>query len=207
MITVEHYSAKSNIYYILSHLYTKPTRETINHVKDNLPYLKQSLKALSMDEEVIQKWNLENVEEEIEDIEVEYTRLFLGSPPIKAVCSPYESYWKQNTIMGSPVENLSRLFNEFGLEISKDYVDLPDHVSVELEFMFIINKMIVNSINANEKNEVNNLLLVKRKFVDEHLDWINDLCVKIESESKLAYFRNLAVLTRLLLKYEIEEMS
>jgi TorA maturation chaperone TorD len=80
------------------------------------------------------------------EIRLEYNRLFVGpkAPP----CPPYESVHRKDRresergmLMGPSVLDVKRRYSEAGLEISKNFSDLPDHIAVEFEFMsFLCNK-------------------------------------------------------------------
>ncbi len=203
MNTTDDFSAKSNIYYMLSILYQYPTEEIINHLNELGPFFRRSLQELKIDDQLIKYWNYDNIKKDLKKLQVEYTRLFLGSPPNKAIISPYESYWKQNTIMGSPVEKLINIFRESELEISKDYSDLPDHITIELTYLHLITKKITEFLKQDESMKVQKMITLKEKFVDNHLDWFVDFCQKLEDETILIFYKKLAALTRTIVSTDL----
>lgn len=203
MNQIDNFSAKSNIYYMLSVLYHYPTQENLNHIKELWPYLTKSLNELDIDEGLIQNWNINDIQENMEPLQLEYMRLFLGSLPNKTIISPYESYWKQNTIMGSPIEELSKIFNESELQLSQNYSDLPDHITVELEYLHFITKNIIECLKRDETDKVKRMISLRDKFVEDHLDWIYDFSKKLKHETKNFHYQNLAVLTRSIISTEL----
>ncbi|MEM0124189.1 MAG: molecular chaperone TorD family protein [Candidatus Micrarchaeaceae archaeon] len=82
---------------------------------------------------------------EIEDfdpgtLEIEYNRLFVG--PGHVPCPPYESVYRKDRplmdrglVMGPSAIDVEKRYRQAGLQKSKDFHDLPDHIGVEMEFM------------------------------------------------------------------------
>jgi len=205
MTDLENLTSKGNVYYITSLLFKPPTEKVLDTVSENLPTFERSLNLIGLDPDASAGLERHMARESLEELRVEYTRLFVGSPPFKAVCLPYESYWRQRTIMGPPVEELAHLFEEIGLRLSDEFTDLPDHVSVELEFMSQIYRSLIKQTSDGGEAEIKRLRSIKSDFVENHLGWIDDFCVKVERESKISFYRDLASLTRELLEIERAE--
>lgn len=205
MNNLENLTSKGNVYYITSLLFKPPTENILDTVSENLPTFEISLNLIGLDPDASTSLERHMARVSLEELRIEYTRLFVGSPPFKAVSLPYESYWRQKTIMGPPVGELAQLFEEIGLRLSDEFTDLPDHVSVELEFMNQIYRSLIDHTSNGDETETERLLSIKDDFVENHLDWIDDFCVKVERESKIGYYRNLASLTRKLLEIERAE--
>ena len=75
-----------------------------------------------------------------EKLEIEYNRLFVG--PGHVPCPPYESVYRKDRplmerglVMGPSTIDVQKRYAKAGLEKSRDFKDLPDHIAVELEFM------------------------------------------------------------------------
>ncbi len=69
----------------------------------------------------------------IEDLQAEYTSLFVNSYPT-LTCPPYESFYREGTLYGSAVSEVKDIYREYRLE----YIyagEPPDHISVELDFL------------------------------------------------------------------------
>ena len=68
------------------------------------------------------------------DLQVEYSRLFLG--PFKPVLYPSESiFLGRNHEEAADVQRVDHIFRREGLALSPQFKDLPDHISVDFEFM------------------------------------------------------------------------
>jgi len=205
MTNLENLTSKGNAYYITSLLFKLPTEKILEIASENLLTFTRSLDLIGLDPDASPSLVRHMTQEGLEELRIEYTRLFVGSPPFKAVCLPYESYWRQSTVMGPSVGEIAQLFEEIGLRVSDEFTDLPDHISVELEFMNQIYRSLLDQTSVGSEAEVERLRSIKGDFVEKHLDWIDDFCLKVERESKVGYYRDLASLTRKLLEIERAE--
>ena len=147
----------------------------------------------------------------LEDLAVEYTRLFLG--PGKHI-SPHESvhHKKEGTqsdqLWGESTADVKKIIESSGLEYKTEYTGLPDHISVELEFM---QQVILREEQAWQDDDAKTALLCQgneKKFVDEHLfRWVPEFCEKVITEADLPFYREVARLTRTFIEFEKQELN
>lgn len=134
--------------------------------------------------------------EEVEDLLVEYTRLFLG--PTNAPVKPYGSVWLggAGALMQDSTVAVSRLYAEGGFELSEEFRDLPDHIAAELEFLYLLlfrREAARLEANLEEERAVTQLA---RRFLREHLGaWIGPFARRLKEASQSAFYRELAGLT------------
>lgn len=76
-------------------------------------------------------------EEFFELVSVEYTRLFVNAVP-NVPCPPYESVYREGMLMGLCTQAVLNGYQEVGLKILDDFHELPDHLAVELEFLYYV---------------------------------------------------------------------
>lgn len=128
-----------------------------------------------------------------EDLLVEYSRLFVGPFGLKA--PPYGSVYLdgERRVMGDSTMAVIRMYEEEGLSGHVEFADLPDHVSVELEFM---SYLLFKEIEALRKSDIGSAFEAKRKqekFLTEHLGrWIAPFCEKIKEETQNGFYSALA---------------
>jgi TorA maturation chaperone TorD len=147
----------------------------------------------------------------LEDLAVEYARLFLG--PGKHI-SPHESVHHQRDdgqwgqLWGESTAQVNKFIESSGLEFTSEYTGLPDHISVELEFM---QHVVLREGQAWEADDNEMALLClenEKKFVDEHLSrWIPDFCEKVIKADDLSFYREIARLTKTFIEFEREELN
>ena len=136
-----------------------------------------------------------------EELSVEYARLFLG--PFETKAPPYGSLYLngERTVMGDSTLEVIRFYEEMGLSRNQDCMDLPDHISVELEFM---SYLIYKEAEALEKSDfVAALEMIKKqeRFLDKFLGrWIMEFCEKIKASTDNGFYLALADCASLFVK-------
>lgn len=68
------------------------------------------------------------------DLQAEYIRLFDVGPKGRPPCTLYEGEYRGGARM-QVMEELVRFYDHFGLTLSAEQRELPDHLTVELEFL------------------------------------------------------------------------
>ena len=72
--------------------------------------------------------------DDLNEILVEYSHLFIG--PFNIPAPPYGSvYLDEGRMMGDSTIKAVEFYRESGLELDESFPDVPDHISVEFEFM------------------------------------------------------------------------
>ena len=154
----------------------------------------------------------QNSEEELlENLAVEYARLFVG--PGKHI-SPHESVHhkkegvQSGQLWGELTAEVKRIIESSGLEYKSEFTGMPDHISVELEFM---QQVILREEQAWQDDDKQTALLClknEKKFVDEHLfGWIPDFCEKVIEAAEMPFYREMAKLTCNFIEFEKEELK
>jgi len=199
---------RSNIYGLLAAIYRREvTSYLLQQIND--PSVLGVLSHLGIK---LNNGFLDKPEHELlEDLAVEYARLFIG--PGKHI-SPHESVhhkrddgqWGQ--LWGPSTAEVKKFIESAGLSYQSEYTGLPDHISVELEFMQQV-------IHAEQKawgdGEINLVLVYQEKekiFIEEHLaGWIPDFCVKVIEAAKMPFYREMARLTWSFIEFEKQELK
>jgi TorA maturation chaperone TorD len=133
------------------------------------------------------------LEKEEEELKVEYARLFVGPYELKA--PPYGSVYLdgERRVMGNSTMEVIRLYEEAGLAVDKDFKELPDHIAVELEFMYYL---IYREAEALEKSETKKALALRETrnhFFNRFLSpWVPALCEKIKESTDHPFYIALA---------------
>ncbi len=199
---------RSNVYGLLATVYRQEvTLELLHQIKDS-----QFLGVLSGLEIQLGDDFFKKPEEELlEEMAVEYTRLFLG--PGKHV-SPHESVHLQRDdagqgqLWGESTVEVKKFIESAGLDYTSEYKGLPDHISVELEFMQQVTLREEQAWGENDKDGALYCLKIEKKFVEEHLvRWIPIFCDKVIREAELPFYREMATLTKNFMEFEKAEIN
>jgi TorA maturation chaperone TorD len=146
-----------------------------------------------------------------EDLAVEYTRLFLG--PGKHL-PPHESIHHERddgdwgTFWGASTVEVKKFIETAGLQYRDDFKDMPDHISVEFEFM---QKVIERERTAWEEGDGDAALYclkMEKMFIDDHLHrWVPRFCGKVAEDAQLSFYREMAKLTKGFVELEKESID
>lgn len=136
----------------------------------------------------------------LEEIQEAYTSLFdvgIGGPP----CSLYEgSYvgWGRTQLF----EELLRFYEFFGLELSPTVRELPDHLTVELEFMHYL------TFQEAQAEDPSSYRLAQRDFLRRHLaHWVPPMVERLVQKADSGLFANLGEILRSFIGTEVSMLG
>jgi len=148
--------------------------------------------------ELLQKWGQDELTgRTIEQLQSDYTRLFIGSGTVLA--PPWESVhfnddrlvFQERTLM------VRAWYQRFGLVSEKVHREPDDHIGLELLFLSHLAKLGVRALNEQDKSRFEELLAAQREFIKEHLGaWAPTWCDLVELHAKTDFYKGLALLIR-----------
>jgi TorA maturation chaperone TorD len=122
-------------------------------------------------------------------LDVDFTNLFL----LHLV--PYETFYTRDDQMiesggENPLMNLYDALN-FKVELNEARVISPDHIGVELEFMYMLCDALKKAFDANDEEGVVELLQVQQGFLKNHLlEWTPMFLINMKNESRTALYHD-----------------
>jgi TorA maturation chaperone TorD len=134
--------------------------------------------------------------EDLQTLLVDYTRLFLG--PLEMLARPYESTW---LAAGAPTDEhpaptVLALYGEFGFEVDAEVMESPDHVAVELEFLYLLTFTKNRATQAGHDDKLAATEQLLQRFMDQHLGvWLGPFCAAVSAGAQTAFYRELAAFT------------
>ncbi len=140
-----------------------------------------------------------------DNLMLDYTRLFLG--PFDILAKPYGSVYLdgEKIVMGDSTLQAMALYGDGGFEVAEDFKEMPDHVAVELEFLYLL------SFRIGQDGDVGGrapLMALKRRFLAEHLgDWFSLLAAAIRQGAETDFYKQLADLTEQVLREDLQELA
>ncbi len=141
--------------------------------------------------------SLEHIEEELA---CEYASLFIGPgehiPPYESIYVP-DSTGKVGYYWGECTVDMKNWVEHYGLGISEKFGSIPDHISIELEFM---QKLIEQERLAWEKGDTGTTgkcIEVEKTFFHKHINsWVPTFCERVIDTANLDFYRQVARLTK-----------
>ena len=139
-------------------------------------------------------------QEDLLALRVDYTRLFLG--PVQPLARPYGSSWLNSAPAAEqdPTHEVVDLYRQCGFDLDESLQDLPDHVAVELEFLYLLNFRIreAGAAGAEQAAELTRLIALREQFLVQHLAaWIEPFTHAVQAGAECAFYRDVAALTAL----------
>lgn len=144
-------------------------------------------------------------EDALRGLRAEYTRLFMG--PMTPACPPYESVFDKERpeeswgIMAGPATDaMAKALADEGLKITLEFAELPDHVAIELEYMYYL-----LSRAYFGKENVEKYLEKANAFLTEHLvKWLPEFGVLVSQKSNHLFYQKLGVLLEQMIRADTE---
>lgn len=185
--------ARANCFNIFAALFCQPQQEIIksNKIYDSLISSLDILNPKCSDYIL----DLKKFKSKIktEKLLVEYTRLFIG--PFGMVAPPYSSIYfgQKNNLMCDETLWVINFYNEMGLEFDSSIKEAPDHIAIEMEFIYyMIYKEISEFENKNNKN-AKHYWINQVSFYNNHFrKWAFEFADKIESGTTYEFYKTLA---------------
>jgi len=177
---------RSNLYGLLSAVFrTEPSAKFLEELAN--PAFQKALKTLGAD--------FGGTELNPEDLAVEYARLFLGPGTHVAPYAVIYLGGEGASLLGPETSWVKDFIEDAGFEYKPDFHDLPDHVSVELEFMQEITRREAAALEKGDTEQAEILKAIEEKFLTHMSHWIPGFCAKVRERAELPFYRAMAALT------------
>lgn len=113
---------------------------------------------------------------------------------------PYESFYtREDQMIESGGDNpVLELYNalDFRVKLSEARVVSPDHIGVELEFMYMLNVALKKALEAEDQEAVCELLQIQHGFLKDHLlEWAPMFLINVKRESRTPLYHDGSELT------------
>ena len=199
--------SRSETYGLLAAIFREePSEALINELRG--PRLSGAFSDLGV--ELGENFDIDPVSEVKETVSVEFTRLFMGPGPH---ISAHESIFSDmdagmGGLWGPKTVEVKKFIETTGLNFESRFTGLPDHVSVELEFMQKLTEWEAEKwVNKDRKN-AEYCLTVQRMFLGKHLlCWIRQFCDVVMDKVETPFYRAIADLTKNYMEFERQNIS
>lgn len=146
------------------------------------------------------------------DLGREHLRLFVGPGHIQ--CPPYEAVYRKDRplmekglVMGSSTADVRRRYAEGNLALSKKFTDLPDHITVEMEFMHFLCGEESRFAEQGNPQQSAKIRRMQKEFLDEHLKpWVNDFADCVIRSANSSFYKAAASLLKTFIESESENL-
>jgi TorA maturation chaperone TorD len=132
-----------------------------------------------------------------DDLKVDYARVFLG--PVAAPARPYGSVWLEPDagLMQASTMAVLELYREAGFDLADDFRELPDHIAVELEFLYVLTFRQAQAREAGDVQQQARFESLARRLLETHLArWVEPFTDALSRSASTRFYRELADVTR-----------
>lgn len=134
--------------------------------------------------------------QDLQDLLVDYTRLFLG--PAGPLARPHGSFWLsgETPLMQESTIEVQHLYQEGGFDLDEELQEVPDHVAVELEFLYLLIFKQNEAARSGQDEVVASWAHLQKMFLDRHLGaWIGRFAQAVRDGAETGFYRDVAALT------------
>ncbi len=199
--------SRSEIYGLLTTVFREePTTARIDVLRG--PRLSGVFSDLGLD--LGKKFYSDPEAEVVEALVLEFNRLFIG--PGRHI-SPHESIFTEvdggmGGLWGAKTVEVKKFIETTGLDYEPEFTGLPDHVSVELEFMQKLAEWEADKWFRQDRKSAEYCLSVQRMFLERHLlCWLPQFCDTVMVQAELPFYRAMAELTKNYLEFERQSIA
>ena len=145
---------------------------------------------------------------ELEKLKIDFARLFAG--PYSLLAPPYGSVYLEGErqIMGDSTLDVQNRYRKEGVELSDSFRDVPDHIAVELEFMYFLIFKEIEALASSDFESASDYIEQQKSFLQVHLgSWMPKFASNVEQNAATKFYKNLARATELLIAQHLDELS
>ncbi len=130
---------------------------------------------------------------ELELLQIDFASLFVG--PYKLLAPPYGSvYLEDGKLIGDSTMDVKRWYEKEGLDIV--IKDAPDHITMELEFMYYLITKQIEAIDDSNPQDVQTYLQKQSSFLQTHLArWLPGFAENVQQNAQAAFYVQLSAET------------
>lgn len=135
---------------------------------------------------------------DLESLKIDFSGLFVG--PFKLLAPPYGSIYLEGKreVMGASTLDAQHQYIAAGLEIVRNFKEAPDHIAIELEFMYFLIFKEMEALGQADAESAISYLEKQNTFLDRHLgSWVATFASEVERHAETGFYRYLAKATRI----------
>lgn len=194
------------LYNLFAEFFKEPTADLLNELPDIVVFLQDSFAILHYDIPYERYLHWKTSFADFSELQQSYTESF-QYPNVSRIV-PVESIYRQWTydkaaevafakekgyLMSDAALHMQALYNQFNIEIPNEYLVMPDHLCLELEFAALLLEQI-----AEDRYAV---------FISEHLTWLQEMLEDAQKKSIPKFYQEVIAVLSQFVDYELEQFE
>ena len=199
--------SRSEIYGLLAVVFREePTEAFIKELRG--PRLSGAFSELQVD---LGETFYNDPESRVEEaLALEFTRLFIG--PGHHISAHESVFTKADSgaggLWGAKTVEVKKFIETTGLDYEIGFTGIPDHISVELEFMQKLTAWEADKWMQEDRSSAEYCLSVQRMFLEQHLlRWLPQFCDEVMDQAELPFYQAIADLAKTYIEFERESIA
>lgn len=134
--------------------------------------------------------NGNRLDEWLEELAIEYARLFIGPKNPPAV--PYASFYlsESHLLITDETIDVRKRYLEAGMAVKELYSIPDDHIGIELEFIYYLTQKIIELFEQGQREEASRLFEIRSDFLKEHMaSWVLSFVDKIREFTQEDFYK------------------
>lgn len=135
---------------------------------------------------------------DLQELLVQHSRLFVG--PCQLPAPPYGSVWleQEKSLMGATTVQVANFYTACGLQLAAGTYQVPDQITVELEFMSYLVFKQREAALAGNREEADRQVGLQKEFLETFLlPWLTPFTDAVINDGEAPAYMALARCTRL----------
>jgi TorA maturation chaperone TorD len=201
-----HEQSRMDVYRFLADCFQLPNE----NLKKNLIRLTDTINTLCG--EVAQYVHLMKKDfartDDLESLKVDYARLFVG--PYTLTAPPFGSVYLEGKrlIMGNSTVDAQKRYRQAGLDMAEGFREAPDHITVELEFMYFLIFKEIEAVKQSDIQSFQYYLKEQQFFLKDHLNgWRSEFTDNVIAYSETEFYKALAKFTAIFIQQDLQRVK
>jgi TorA maturation chaperone TorD len=126
----------------------------------------------------------------IEELALEYARLFVG--PNNPPAMPYASFYlsESHSLMTDETIDVRKIYLDAGMAVKELYSVPDDHIGIELEFIYDLTQRMIELFEKGQREEASRLFELRSDFIRGHMAlWAPYLAAKIIESTQEDFYK------------------
>lgn len=178
---------------------------------ENFPFLEDSKGIEEGAREVKEYYEKVDIvfnESNFDDLHWDYTKMMIG--PFDLTAPPWESVYVQKEAMlfQKCTMDVRKTYEHFGFQKAAYNIEADDHIGLELDFLYHLNNLCLQSVKEENIQEVSYLLSQQEKFIREHLlAFVPELSKQIIINSDTTFYSGMAKILKHYLQIDVQVLK
>lgn len=138
---------------------------------------------------------------------LDHSALFVG--PFRLLAPPYGSIYLEGKreVMGASTGDARRRYELAGLDMAEEIRDAPDHIAIELEFMYYLVFRHYEALQSDPP-AAQQWQTQQISFLDRHLgQWVGPFAEKVRENARTEHYRILASVTASFIQLDSQTLA